>query len=171
MVPMHARSVESQIFQGTLFHNFIRPNDALNGRTPTDLAEIKVERAKGLLLIQNARVNEPSERKKYPQKLRHSMKIPEVGSLVSFTRYGETKLVMGRIINATEIKYSGNYAARIEQIVVDGESEPFVRIAYWVKSPHVKNDYRWTVGKGYWIFNEKFANQLFHEARKLGILV
>jgi len=99
------------------------------------------------------------------------MKIAEVGSLVSFICHTENKPMVGRIIKATEIKYSGNYAARIEQIVADGKSEPFVRIACWVKSPKTNNDYEWTVGKGYWMFDEKFANELFHEARTLGILV
>jgi len=38
-----------------IFHNYIRPHEALNGRTPSEAAGIKVEgRDKWLTLIQNA---------------------------------------------------------------------------------------------------------------------
>ena len=38
-----------------LFHNFIRPHEGLNGRTPSELAGIRVEgENKWLTLIQNA---------------------------------------------------------------------------------------------------------------------
>ncbi|MGI0068760.1 MAG: IS6 family transposase, partial [Nitrosopumilaceae archaeon] len=38
------KSMESPIFKGSqIFHNFVRPHDALEGKTPADLAGIKVE--------------------------------------------------------------------------------------------------------------------------------
>jgi hypothetical protein len=39
-----------------IFHNYVRPHDALDGRTPSEAAGIKVEgENKWLTLIQNAR--------------------------------------------------------------------------------------------------------------------
>jgi len=47
---------DSPILTGyQLFHNYVRPHMALNGKTPADLAGIKVEGSdKWLTLIQNA---------------------------------------------------------------------------------------------------------------------
>jgi len=47
---------DSPVLKGyQLFHNYVRPHEALNGKTPADLAGIKVEREnKWLTLIQNA---------------------------------------------------------------------------------------------------------------------
>jgi hypothetical protein len=45
-----------------IYHNFVRPHEALDGRTPSEAAGIKVEgENKWLTLIQNAS-------RKYPQK-------------------------------------------------------------------------------------------------------
>ena len=50
------KTVESPIFKGSqIFHNYIRPHMSLDGKTPADLAGIKVEgKNKWLTLIQNA---------------------------------------------------------------------------------------------------------------------
>ena len=55
------KSVQSPIFKGSqIFHNFVRPHLALEGKTPAELAGIKVEGDnKFLTLIQNAKRNEP----------------------------------------------------------------------------------------------------------------
>ena len=43
-----------------IFHNYIRPHEALDGKTPAELAGIKVEgRNKWLTLIQNASRKRP----------------------------------------------------------------------------------------------------------------
>jgi hypothetical protein len=48
-----------------IFHNYIRPHEALNVTTPSEAAGIKVEGDnKWLTLIQNASMSAPHERKK-----------------------------------------------------------------------------------------------------------
>jgi len=50
------KTVNSPIFNGLqIYHNFVRPHEALKGKTPAGLAGIKVEgENKWLTLIQNA---------------------------------------------------------------------------------------------------------------------
>lgn len=50
------KRTDTPILKGyQLYHNFIRPHEALNGKTPADLAGIKVEgENKWLTIIQNA---------------------------------------------------------------------------------------------------------------------
>ena len=54
------KSVQSPIFKGSqIFHNFVRPHLALEGKTPAEVAGIKVEGSnKWLTLIQNAKIGE-----------------------------------------------------------------------------------------------------------------
>ena len=57
------KSVESPIFKGSqIFHNYLRPHDGLEGKTPAEVAGIKVEGSnKWITLIQNAkRAKEPT---------------------------------------------------------------------------------------------------------------
>lgn len=51
------KSKESPIFKGAqIFHNYLRPHDGLEGKTPAEVAGIKVEGSnKWITLIQNAR--------------------------------------------------------------------------------------------------------------------
>jgi hypothetical protein len=47
-----------------IYHNYVRPHEALNGRTPSEAAGIEVEGPnKWLTLIQNASRNRPKSQK------------------------------------------------------------------------------------------------------------
>jgi hypothetical protein len=48
--------VDTPVLKGyQIYHNFVRPHEALKGKTPADLAGIKVEgKNKWLTIIQNA---------------------------------------------------------------------------------------------------------------------
>ena len=50
------KSMQSPIFKGSqIFHNFVRPHMALDGKTPSEVAGIRVEGSdKWKTLIQNA---------------------------------------------------------------------------------------------------------------------
>ena len=54
------KSMQSPIFKGSqIFHNFIRPHDALEGKTPAEVCGVKVEGSnKFLTLIQNAKITQ-----------------------------------------------------------------------------------------------------------------
>ncbi len=54
------KRTDTPILRGyQLYHNFIRPHEALNGKTPADLAGIKIKgENKWLTLIQNASKDE-----------------------------------------------------------------------------------------------------------------
>jgi len=54
---------DSPILTGyQLFHNYIRPHEALNGRTPSEAAGIEVQgENKWITLIQNASVTQPKK--------------------------------------------------------------------------------------------------------------
>jgi len=54
---------DSPILTGyQLFHNYIRPHEALNGRTPSEAAGISVQgENKWITLIQNASVTQPKK--------------------------------------------------------------------------------------------------------------
>jgi hypothetical protein len=56
------KRIDTPILKGyQIFHNFVRPHEALNGKTPAELAGIKVEgENKWLTLIQNAKIRETS---------------------------------------------------------------------------------------------------------------
>ena len=50
------KTVDTPVLKGyQIFHNFVRPHEGLNGKTPAEVAGIKVEgKNKFLTLIQNA---------------------------------------------------------------------------------------------------------------------
>jgi hypothetical protein len=58
-VTRNLKKTNSPILTGMqIFHNYVRPHEALNGRTPSEAAGIKVEgENKWLTLIQNASKN------------------------------------------------------------------------------------------------------------------
>ncbi|MGI0070227.1 MAG: hypothetical protein ACREAN_08240, partial [Nitrosopumilaceae archaeon] len=60
------KTEESPILKGSqIFHNFIRPHDGLNGKTPAEVAGIKVEgENKWLTLIQKATFESTASRRK-----------------------------------------------------------------------------------------------------------
>ncbi|HXQ93497.1 MAG TPA: integrase core domain-containing protein, partial [Nitrososphaerales archaeon] len=58
------KNVNTPILQGyQIFHNYIRPHEALNGNTPSEACGVKVEGLnKWMTLIQNAsKINEEKE--------------------------------------------------------------------------------------------------------------
>jgi transposase-like protein len=53
------KTKETPILQGyQIFHNYVRPHEALNGKTPSEACGIKIEgRNKWLTIIQNAKLS------------------------------------------------------------------------------------------------------------------
>ena len=58
------KTMDTPILAGMqLFHNFIRPHEALKGSTPAEKAGIEIKgENKWLTFIQNAKVNQPKKR-------------------------------------------------------------------------------------------------------------
>ena len=58
------------VLQGyQIFHNYVRPHEALNGKTPSEVCGIKIEgKNKWLTLIQNAQQTKGNTEKKLTQR-------------------------------------------------------------------------------------------------------